>query len=181
MRVHGQSREAVECFRCALRLSPHHSDVLLNLARVLYNQNYLEDAIYLTRHSLETKPRNRNPWLQHFTLGEILRSTGHKQVIGMCLMLIDYFGIQEAQYHFLHVLELNPGFRPAKDYLQELSSKANPITTVYSFCITIFLLSLVFYALFLNVEFNDADNEVWVFHLYVYFTLLLILSINFSC
>jgi hypothetical protein len=44
-------------------------------ARVLFNLQYLDDAIFLTRRSLEVQPPDQNAWQQHFQLGEILKVT----------------------------------------------------------------------------------------------------------
>ena len=48
-RIRGDARQSIECFRRALSISPTNAEVLLNLARVLYNLQYLDDAIHLTR------------------------------------------------------------------------------------------------------------------------------------
>lgn len=48
-RIKGDTRQAIECFRKALAITPTNSDVLLNLARVLFHMQYLDDAIHLTR------------------------------------------------------------------------------------------------------------------------------------
>jgi tetratricopeptide (TPR) repeat protein len=48
-RVKGDATISIECFRKALSINPTNSEVILNLARVLFHQGYLEDAIYLTR------------------------------------------------------------------------------------------------------------------------------------
>lgn len=48
-RIKGNAFISIECFRKALSINPTNSEVILNLARVLYHQGYLEDAIYLTR------------------------------------------------------------------------------------------------------------------------------------
>lgn len=52
-RIKGDTKQAIECFRKALAISPTHSgghsDVLLNLARMLFHLQYLDDAINLTR------------------------------------------------------------------------------------------------------------------------------------
>jgi hypothetical protein len=40
---------------------------------VLFNLQYLDDAIYLTRRSLEVQPPDKNAWQQYFTLGEIFK------------------------------------------------------------------------------------------------------------
>lgn len=48
-RIKGDAFLSIECFRKALSINPTNSEVILNLARVLFHQGYLEDAIYLTR------------------------------------------------------------------------------------------------------------------------------------
>lgn len=48
-RIKGDTKQAIECFRKALAITPTNSDVLLNLARVLFHMQYLDDAIHLTR------------------------------------------------------------------------------------------------------------------------------------
>lgn len=48
-RIKGDAKHSIECFRRALAVSPTNSEVLLNLARVLFNLQYLDDAIHLTR------------------------------------------------------------------------------------------------------------------------------------
>lgn len=54
-RIKGDARQSIECFRRALAVSPTNAEVLLNLARVLFNLQFLDDAIYLTRRSLEVQ------------------------------------------------------------------------------------------------------------------------------
>jgi tetratricopeptide (TPR) repeat protein len=48
-RIKGNPQLSIECFRKALSINPTNSEVILNLARVLFHQGYLEDAIFLTR------------------------------------------------------------------------------------------------------------------------------------
>lgn len=48
-RIVGHAIEAVKCFRRALDISPTESEVMFNLGKVLYNLQYLDDAIYMTR------------------------------------------------------------------------------------------------------------------------------------
>lgn len=45
--------------------------VLLNLARVMLNLQYWDDALKLTVWSLDKT--DKNAWQQHFTLGEIFK------------------------------------------------------------------------------------------------------------
>lgn len=103
-RIRGNTRLAIQCFRKALSLSPNNSDVLLNLGRVLMNLKYDDDALVLTMQSLRMLQPGQNSWLQHFTLGEILKSRS----------------IDEAAVHFRLALELNPGFSAAQAYLDDI-------------------------------------------------------------
>lgn len=125
-RIKGDSQKAIECFRRALAVSPHNSEVLLNLARVLFSLQYLDDAIYLTRRSLETRSNDKGAWQQYFTLGEIFKAYGH---------------YQEATLHLQHALELKPGFQPALVALTEM--QAIPVTTTVHVSTVVIILSLV--------------------------------------
>jgi tetratricopeptide (TPR) repeat protein len=55
----GDAPNALECFRKALYLEPHNSDVLINAARLLYKLKLYDDAIYLTQKSLEYVRQDR--------------------------------------------------------------------------------------------------------------------------
>lgn len=72
-RIKGNAQRSIECFRRALAVSPHNAEVLLNLARVLLALQYLDDATYLARRSLELQPPDRNAWEQYLTLGQIFK------------------------------------------------------------------------------------------------------------
>lgn len=48
-RIKGDTAQAIECFRKALAVRPANPDVLLNMARVLFHQQYLDDAIHLAK------------------------------------------------------------------------------------------------------------------------------------
>lgn len=98
-RIKGDARQSIECFRRALAVSPADAEVLLNLARVLFNLQYLDDAIHLTRRSLEVQPPDRNAWQQYLTLGQIFKAYGH---------------FQESTRHLRHALELFPQHEPIK-------------------------------------------------------------------
>ncbi|KAG5882050.1 hypothetical protein JTB14_007712 [Gonioctena quinquepunctata] len=119
-RIKGDAEKAIECFRRALAASPHNAEVLLNLARVLFSLQYLDDAIYLTRRSLEVQPPEKGAWQQYFTLGEIFKAYGH---------------YQEASIHLRHTLELNPGFEPAQLALKEMETM--PAATVHIYTMVI--------------------------------------------
>ncbi|KAK7481383.1 hypothetical protein BaRGS_00027339 [Batillaria attramentaria] len=142
-RIKGNTQLSIECFRRALSISPDHPDVLLNLARVLFNLQYLDDAIFLTRRSLEMQPSEQNSWLQHYTLGEILKAYGH---------------YQEATLHFRHCLELNPDFQPAIAHLREMEGTPSPSVTQYTLFIILFLVLGVLFGVVTSIEANFEDT-----------------------
>lgn len=140
-RIVGDARQAIECFRRALAMSPTNAEVLLNLARVLYNLQYLDDAIHLTRRflfyciikikqenqlifcsfrSLEVQPPDRSAWRQYFTLGEIFKAYGH---------------FQESVLHLRHALELYPQHEPILKVLRDVEN--NPSSTLHFYTIII--------------------------------------------
>ena len=123
-RIKGDAQMSIDCFRKALHFSADNADVLLNLARVLFNLQYLDDAVYLTRRSLDRQPPDQNSWLQHFTLGEILKAYGH---------------FRDAALHFRHALDLNPGFQPAQAHLRDMETSPDGTVTYYTLFIILFL------------------------------------------
>lgn len=94
-RIIGNAHQSIECFRKALVIEPHNSDVLINLARLLLKLKFYDDAIFLTRKSLEYIRSDRSPWLQHYTLGEILKTNGY---------------LDEAELHIEYTLKLKPNY-----------------------------------------------------------------------
>lgn len=107
-RIIGQSHEAIECFRKALNLEPHNSDVLINLARHLYHLKKYRDAIFLTQKSIEYLPKSRLPWFQHFTLAEIYFTLGMDS---------------QALEHIKYALKMKPQHVHALKLATELASK----------------------------------------------------------
>lgn len=126
-RIKGDAAKAIECFRRALAVSPHNSEVLLNLARVLFTLQYLDDAIFLTRRSLEVQAPDKGAWQHYFTLGEIFKAYGH---------------YQEATAHLKHTLELKPGFEPAEVALKEMETMPAGTIHIYTLVIIVFLVSI---------------------------------------
>ena len=129
-RIVGDACQAIECFRRALAMSPTNADVLLNLARVLYNLQYLDDAIHLTRRSLEMQPPGRSAWQQYFTLGEIFKAYGH---------------FQESILHLRHALELYPQHEPILKALRDVEN--SPSSTLHAYTVVI-IIALVVAVLF---------------------------------
>lgn len=127
-RIRGDTQKSIECFRRALAVSPNNADILLNLGRVLFNLNYLDDAIFLTRRSLEVQPPDQNAWAQHFQLGEILKAYCH---------------YQEAALHLRHVLELKPNYQPALSALTDMESMPDSTVHIYTVFIIVFLVLAV--------------------------------------
>ena len=87
------------------------------------------------RKSLETQPVIHNCWLQHFTLGEILKASGEQE---------------EAASHFRSALELNPSFRPAEVQLQELGLTAEEWFDFYTYLIIGMLVLCVLFCLYIT-------------------------------
>uniref|UniRef100_A0A0B7A5H3 Uncharacterized protein n=1 Tax=Arion vulgaris TaxID=1028688 RepID=A0A0B7A5H3_9EUPU len=144
-RIKGNTHNSIECFRKALSISPEDPDILLNLARVLFNLQYLDDAIFLARRSLQLQPSGQNSWLQHYTLGEILKSYGH---------------LQEAAIHFHNALEQNPGFQPAKSHLRDLDTEPAPSVTHLTLLIILFLVVGVLFGVITSVETSFQDSAL---------------------
>ncbi|CAG5127291.1 unnamed protein product [Candidula unifasciata] len=142
-RIKGNTQNSIECFRKALNISPEDPDILLNLARVLFNLQYLDDAIFLAQRSLHLQPKGQNSWLQHYTLGEVLKSLGQHQ---------------EAAAHFRQALELNPDFQPAKSHLRDLDSSPSPSVTHLTLLIILFLVVGVLFGVVTSIETNFQDS-----------------------
>ena len=144
LRMKGNTYHAIECFRKALYTAPNNADILLNLARVLYNLKYVEDAITLTKRSLEMQPANLNCWLQHFTLGEMLKANGEKK---------------EAVMHFRHALVLNPSFKPAESQLEELGTIGDESFDFYTYLIIGFLVAVVLFWLYITSPGKEQGSQ----------------------
>lgn len=142
-RIKGDAKKSIECFRRALAVSPHNAEVLLNLARVLFNLQYLDDAIYLTRRSLEVQPPDKNAWQQYFTLGQIFKAYGH---------------YQEASLHLRHSLELKPDFEPALTALKDMESIPDSTIHIYTLLIIICLALGVLLVILSSVD-NNLESE----------------------
>ncbi|XP_036318777.1 uncharacterized protein LOC118733481 isoform X1 [Rhagoletis pomonella] len=144
-RIIGDARQAIECFRRALAMSPTNAEVLLNLARVLYNLQYLDDAIHLTRRSLEMQPPGRSAWQQYFTLGEIFKAYGH---------------FQESILHLRHALELYPQHEPILKALRDVENNPSSTLHVYTVLIIVALVVAVFIVIITSSNSNDKYNSL---------------------
>ena len=140
-RIKGDTRASIECFRRALAVSPNNAEILLNLARVLFNLQYLDDAIFLTRRSLEVQPPDQNAWQQHFQVKTHKLQTSLSVILTITIrfqlgeILKAYGHFQEAALHLRHVLELRPNHEPALEILREM--EATPDSTVHVYTLLI--------------------------------------------
>ena len=144
-RIKGDAQRSIECFRRALAVSPHNAEVLLNLARVLLVQQYLDDATYLARRSLELQPPDRNAWEQYLTLGQIFKAYGH---------------YQEAAIHLRHALELKPDLSEAAEALSAVELLPTASIHVYTLLIIICLVLGVLLVVLNNVECDEDSSLV---------------------
>lgn len=131
-RIKGNTLLAVDCFRQALAHTPSNPDVLLNLARVLFNLNYLDDSIFLAKRSLHEKtkqpPESNNAWLQYFTLGEAYKAREK---------------YDEAAVYFQKTLQLNPSLHIAEVHLREIGRLGDHLTNGYTIAIIVALIAVV--------------------------------------
>lgn len=140
-RIKGDAKQSIECFRRALAVSPADAEVLLNLARVLFNLQYLDDAIHLTRRSLDVQPPDRNAWQQYLTLGQIFKAYGH---------------FQESILHLRHAHELFPQHEPIKQALRDVENI--PSSPLHFYTILI-IVCLVMGVLILILSSNDGNQN----------------------
>ncbi|XP_012282514.1 tetratricopeptide repeat protein 17-like isoform X2 [Orussus abietinus] len=142
-RIKGNAQRSIECFRRALAVSPHNAEVLLNLARVLLILQYLDDATYLARRSLELLPPERDAWEQFLTLGQIFKAYGH---------------FQEAAIHLRHALELKPDLTDAAEALKEVESLPVASIHVYTLLIIVCLVLGVLLVILSSGECEEDSN-----------------------
>lgn len=147
-RVRGDTHEAINCYRQGLSRSPDHPDLLLNLARVLVNLEYWDDARELVHKSLQVKSPEHSSWLEQYTLGEISKEKG---------------SLEDAIVYFRQALDLNPNFELAQCQLQELEGQLQNTldsfsTIVYTLLILVLLTAGVL-CLLLWLLGDDEDEE----------------------
>ncbi|XP_058063645.1 uncharacterized protein LOC131213592 [Anopheles bellator] len=140
-RIKGDARLSIECFRSALAIDPTNAEVLFNLARVLYNLQYLDDAIHLTKRSLEVQPKDRSAWQQYFTLGEIFKAYGH---------------FQESVNHLRQALELYPQYEPIKRAIADVENISRSSLHIFTIIIIAFLVLSVLYVI---ISSNDSSQN----------------------
>ena len=151
MRIKGDTYRAIECFRSALKEQPKNADVLLNLARVLLNLGFMDDAIYLAKKAIDTQPPEQNTWLQHFMLGEILQISGQ---------------LEQAALHFQSSIDQNPNFHPALAHLKQLGQLEHEHSSnLYTvLVITLLCSSIVPYLYFavIKEESSETANNITI-------------------
>lgn len=125
-RIKGDTKEAIECFRKVLAENPNDPDVLFNLAEVLEKMQFMDDAIYLIKRSIEFNSPKRSSWRQYFTLGKILKHHGH---------------FHESHLHLKHALRLHPDHEPIIRLLIEIDdmNRLSPLQ-LSTICIIIVLM-----------------------------------------
>lgn len=125
-RIKGDTKEAIECFRKVLAENPNDPEVLFNLAEVLQKMQFMDDAIYLIKRSIEYNPPKISSWRQYFTLGKILKHHGH---------------FHESHLHLKHALSLHPNHEPIIRLLIEIDdmNKLSPLQ-LSTICIIIVLM-----------------------------------------
>ena len=142
-RVRGDTHEAIDCYRQGLSRSADHPDLLLNLARVLVNLEYWDDAKELVMRSLQVKSPEHNSWLEQYTLGEISKEIG---------------SLEDAIIHFRQALDLNPNFEMTQCHLQELEGDSQSIGTMLYTLIILMLLTAGVFCLLLWLLGDDDDE-----------------------
>lgn len=126
-RIKGDAGKAIDCFRSALIMDPTNADVHHDLARVLFMLQYLDDAVFLVRRSLETQSNNRHTWRSFFTLGEIYRAYGQ---------------FQQSILYFRQALELNPEHEIIQRAIHDMEHKAPSQIQFFTIVIICLLVSL---------------------------------------
>lgn len=127
-RIKGDAGKAIDCFRSALIMDPTNADILHDLARILFNLQYLDDAIFLARRSLEAQSNSHHAWRSFFTLGEIYRAYGQ---------------FQQSILYFRQALELNPKHEPIRRAIQDMEETTPSHIQFYTIIIICLLVRVV--------------------------------------
>ncbi|XP_066911659.1 uncharacterized protein [Clytia hemisphaerica] len=145
LRINGDTYHAIECFRKVLTISYNNADALLNLARILYNLRFVNDAIFLAKQSLDHQPPEQTTWLQHYTLGEFFESNGE---------------FERALSHFQMALDQNPAFHPAMISLKKLRKVPIPTSNnFYTVCLILLLSAGFMIYLYYNLFKDPRDHN----------------------
>lgn len=142
-RIKGHVHHSLECFRRALSISPNNAKALLYLARLLLTLRYTDDAQWLTKKSLENTAADHNPWMQHYTMGELLKSRGH---------------YPEAAAHFQLSLVHNPGFQLAIAQAKEVQAFLEPTDTMYTIFVAMFLITGVIIVILTKCDVHCVES-----------------------
>jgi len=148
LRISGDTYHAIECFRKVLYISDNNADALLNLARILYNLRFINDAIFLAERSLDQQPPEQTTWLQHYTLGEFFEGNGE---------------YERALSHFQMALDQNPAFHPAMISLKKLGKVPAPSSSnIYTALVILLLCGGFIFYLYHNVikEPTELNNNI---------------------
>lgn len=137
-RIKGETKEAIECFRKVLAESPNDPEVLFSLAEVLQKMQFMDDAIFLIKRSIENSPK-LSPWRQYFTLGKILKHHGH---------------FHESHLHLKHALSLHPNYEPIIILLNEIEdmNKLSPLQLSTIFIIIVLMVGVVVLLSFSDIK-----------------------------
>ncbi|KAL5277207.1 hypothetical protein ACFFRR_002433 [Megaselia abdita] len=147
-RIKGDTKQAIECFRKVLAENPNDPEILFNLAEVLHKMQFIDDAIYLIKRSIEYNPHRILPWRQYFTLGKILKDHGH---------------FHESYLHLKHALSLHPNHEPIVRLLIEIDdmNKLSPLQLSTICIIVVLIIGVVVLLLFSDVRLfrNNKPKE----------------------
>ncbi|KAI8127697.1 hypothetical protein FF38_11259 [Lucilia cuprina] len=127
-RIIGDPVQAIKCFRRSLDISPAASEVMYDLAKVLYNLQYLDDAIHMARRSIEFQAPPYTAWRQYLLLGDIMKTYGDLRIS------IHYYRL---------ALELNPTQELILRSLNEAEQRPTATLHVYTIVIIVILVIMV--------------------------------------
>lgn len=137
-RIKGDAGKAIDCFRNALILDPSNADVLHDLGRILFALQYIDDAIFLVRRSLESQPTGGNAWRAYFTLGELFRACGQ---------------FQQSILYFRQASDLYPEHEPIMKAIRDMEDTSQTSVQFYTMIIILLLVSFLFSHAFENFFF----------------------------
>ena len=95
----GKMIEAIEQYKQALQINPHHAEPHIALGNAMANQEKMTEAIEQYEQALQIKPDSAEA---HFNLGNALNALGN---------------VNEAIEHFERTIQIKPDFAEAQDSL----------------------------------------------------------------